>query len=305
VATFAYYAAGHLILVDDTADPLRPITLAHNTLDQLVSETTALGTVAYQYDALGRRTQMTVNDLSPVPYTYDANSRLLTITQAPLNTADIQYDTMGRQTRLTLPNGVSTEYQYDAASRLTALIYRNATALLGDFTYTYDAAGNCTGVGGSFAQTLLRDPVVSASHDASNRQLAFGTKTMSYDANGNVTSIANAGAVTMFTWDTRNRLVALSEQELTAAFAYDATGRRAEKTVNSITTQFQYDRGNLVRELTEGHEVRYLHSLRLDETLCRLDPQEESYYLAHLLSNTVGLTDASGAWRTLSAMSAS
>ena len=298
VATFTHDALGRLVLADDTADPHRPITLAYDTLDRLVSETTALGTVAYQYDALGRRTQMTVNALSPVTYTYDASSRLRTITQAPLNPADIQYDAMGRRTRLTLPNGVSTEYQYDATSRLTALIYRNATGLLGDLTYTYDAAGNRTGVGGTFARTLSPDPVASASHDASNRQLVFGTKTMSYDANGNVTSIANSGAVTMFTWDTRNRLVALSGQELTAAFAYDATGRRAEKTVNSITTQFQYDRGNLVRELTEGREVRYLHSLRLDETLCRLDPQEESYYLADLLSSTVALTDASGALGT-------
>jgi RHS repeat-associated protein len=92
--------------------------------------------------------------------------------------------------------------------------------------------------------------------------------------------------------------VALSGQDLTAAFAYDAIGRRAKKTIESVTTQFQYDRGNLARELMDGHEVRYLHSLRLDETLCRLDPQEESYYLADLLSSTVALSDASGVLRT-------
>ena len=88
---------------------------------------------------------------------------------------DFAYDTLDRRTRLTLPNGVATEYIYDAASRLTELIYRNTTGVLGNLTYQYDATGNRTQVGGSFARTLLPDPVASASYDAANRQRALGT----------------------------------------------------------------------------------------------------------------------------------
>lgn len=118
VATFQFDAAGRLLQADDTADPHRPITMAYDTLDRLLSETTLLGTVGYQYDALGRRTQMTAAGQSPVTYTYDHSSRLRTITQAPLNPVDIQYDAAGRRTLLTLPNGVSTEYVYDLGSRV-------------------------------------------------------------------------------------------------------------------------------------------------------------------------------------------
>ena len=60
VASFTYDAGGRLIQADDTADPHRPITLGYDSLDRLLAETTALGTVSYQYDALGRRTQMIV-----------------------------------------------------------------------------------------------------------------------------------------------------------------------------------------------------------------------------------------------------
>jgi RHS repeat-associated protein len=294
IATYTYDAAGRLVQADDTADPHRPITLAYDGLDRLVAETTGMGTVTYEYDVLGRRTQMRVNDLNPVTYTYDAASQLRSIVQPPLNPVTIDYDVVGRRTKLTLPNAVSTEYQYDAASRLTALIYRNATGLLGDLAYSYDASGYRAGVGGSFARTLLPDPVASTTYDAANRQRAFGDKTMNFDANGNLTSLIEPTGTTTFIWDARNRLSAVNAPGFTANFAYDQTGRRAQKTVNAVTTQFQYDRGNLVRELVEDREVRYLHSLRLDETLCRLEAEGASYYLADSLSSTVALTSASG-----------
>lgn len=93
-------------------------------------------------------------------HTYDANARLRTITQAPLNPVSIDYDAGSRRTLLTLPNGVSTEYQYDGASRLTALLYRNGLGPLGDLHYTYDAVGNRLTTGGSFARSLLPAAVI-------------------------------------------------------------------------------------------------------------------------------------------------
>jgi len=248
VETFAYDAVGRLVQADDTADPHRPITLTYDTLDRLVDETTSIGTVAYEYDILGRRTQMRVNGLNPVAYTYDTTSRLRTVTQAPLNPVTIDYDAPGRRTRLTLPNGVSTEYQYDAALRLTALIYRNAASPLGGLTYTYDPAGNRTGVGGTFARTPLPDPVPSATYDAANRQLTFSDKAMSYDANGRLTSIIDSRGVSTFTRDGRNRLTVLATPSTVANFPYNPLWRRTAKTTNSPTTQHIRDGLNIIQE---------------------------------------------------------
>ncbi len=97
-----------------------------------------------------------------------------------------------------------------------AAVTTDATAQLGDLTYTYEPAGNRTGIGGTFARTLLPDPVASATYDAANRQLTFGSQTLSYDANGNLTN----DDTTAYTWDTRNRLLALTGPT-TASFQYD------------------------------------------------------------------------------------
>ena len=176
------------------------------------------------------------------------------------------FDAVGRRTRLTLPNGVSTDYQYDVASRLTALTYRNAGGLLGNLTYEYDASGNRTSVSGSFARTLLPEPVTSATYDAANRQRAFGGRTLTYDPNGN---LINDGTQS-YIWDARNRLVAL-EGLTPASFEYDPLGRRTTKTIGGMTTAFVYDGLNAVEELTLSTATQVLAGMGLDEHLTRTD----------------------------------
>jgi RHS repeat-associated protein len=224
-----------------------------------------------------------------VAYGYDRNSRLRTIVQEPLSPVDLQYDPLGRRTLLTLPNQVSTAYQYDAASRLTALLYRNALGPLGDLTYTYDAAGNRTAVGGTFARTLLPDPIPTATYDAANQQLQFGPKTMMFDPNGNLASLTDPTGTATFTWDARNRLAALSGPGVTASFQYDALGRRAAKSINGGATEYQYDVWHIMREVGGGVEAAYLRTLNIDEPLARVG---EVFFLRDALGGTVGLTDA-------------
>ncbi len=294
VVARTYDPAGRLVRLDDTADPYRPVILEYDSLDRLVAETSSHGRVTYAYDALGRRTQMTVAGQAPVTYTYDAGSRLTSLAQAPLNPATFEYDALDRRTRLTLPSGVSTEYQYDAASRLTALVYRNAAGALGDLQYAYDPAGNRVGVGGTFARTLLPNPVATATYDAANRQLAFSPKALAYDPNGNLTSLTDPGGTTTLTWDARDRLVGLSGPGMTAAFTYGA-GRRRSKTINSQLIEALHDVANTVQETIQGTPVPYLSSLGIDEPLVRNGTES---YLADGLGSTLALTDEGGAVST-------
>ncbi len=293
VAIFQYDAGDRLLSADDTADPHRPILRQYDPIDRLLGETTALGTVSYQYDALGRRTEMTVGGQAPVMYTYGPSSRLRTITQAPLNPVRIDYDAANRRTLLTLPNGVSTEYVYDSGSRLTGLVYRNALGPFGDLTYQYDPLGNRVGVGGSFARTLLPDIVPSATYDAANRQLAFGEKTMTFDDKGNLSTLTDPVGTLGLTWDSRNRLIALSGPT-TGSFAYDALGRRGRWTMNERTVEFQYDGLDIIRERVPGLELTYLRSLSLDEAFARVETTGVTYYLAEALGSTLELLDGTG-----------
>ncbi len=207
---------------------------------------------------------------------------------------DIQYDALGRRTVLTLPNQVSTEYHYDAASRLTALIYRNALGFLGGLSYQYDTAGNRISVGGSWARTLLPEPVPSATYDPANRQLGFGPSSMTFDDNGNLLTQTDSSGTIAYVWDARNRLAMLTSPPMNASFAYDALGRRAQRMVSSLLTQYHYDGRDVVRELDAAGDASYLRTHAVDEPLVRSDAVGRIQYLADALGSTMALTNPTG-----------
>ena len=163
------------------------ITRSYDALDRLISEVTPQGSVAYAYDAAGRRTSMTVSGQSAVNYSYDNANHLTQITQGSA-TVTILPDADGRRQSLTLPNGVSMNYGYDAASQLTGITYKLGTTTLGNFTYTYDLAGRRTGVGGSYARTNVPQTVSSTAYNVNNQLSNWKGTNFTYDADGNLTN---------------------------------------------------------------------------------------------------------------------
>ncbi|MBI2987006.1 MAG: IPT/TIG domain-containing protein [Deltaproteobacteria bacterium] len=288
---FVYDAGGRLIEATDSAGGT--ILNSYDLLDRLTSQSTGMGTISYQYDSLGRRISMAVPGQALVTYSYDINSQLTEVLQGS-QFVNLSYDALGRRTRLTVSNGVSTEYVYDPASRLTELIYRNTLGILGNLTYQYDPAGNRAAVGGSFARTLLPDPIASAIYDAANQQLAFGNKTMTFDANGNLTSISDSDGVTSFTWDARNQLINLVRPNLSASFGYDALGRRTLRTVNGLSYTFQYDGRNVVSESAADGDAFYLGGLGLDDVWVRRKQDKTDFVIADALGSSVANLDALG-----------
>src|SRR6266850_1894983 len=256
------------------------ITRTYDGIDRLTSETTPQGSVSYTYDAASRRTSMTVLGQPTVTYTYDNADRLTQITQGSA-TVSFTYDDANRRTNLTLPNGVVTEYAYDAASRLTGLTYKLGSTPLGTLTYAYDANGNRTVLGGTWARTGMPTAVASATYNAANHQLTFGSATLTYDLNGNLTS---DGANT-YTWDARNRLAAISGGN-SASFQYDVQGRRTSKTINSAQTGFLYDGLTPVQELNGATVVANLVAGRgIDEYVTRMDTKGSSHFVADVLGS--------------------
>lgn len=96
---------------------------------------------------------MTVAGQAPVTYGYDNANRLTSITQGASVVA-FTYDDADRRSTLTLPNGVVTTSGYDNANQLTSLTFVLGPSTLGTLTYAYDAAGNRTTVGGTWARTV-------------------------------------------------------------------------------------------------------------------------------------------------------
>jgi YD repeat-containing protein len=240
----------------------------------VAGETTSLGTVGYTYDAIGRRTTMTVSGQPAVNYTYDADSRLrgvtTTINGAP-STFDIGYDGLGRCGSIALPNGVTTSHSYDNDSQLLNLQHLNPLSqVLESLTYTYDAVGNRVTVSRPNVSLPLPSAVVNTSYNPANRMLTFNDKNIAYDLNGNMTSVTNSCGTTNYTWDARNRLVGISGYKpdcsaLAASFKYDAVGRRIEKTINGRTIDYLYDGKDIAQEIENGSPtVDYIRTLNMD-----------------------------------------
>ena len=293
--TYQYDPTGRLLTATDSQTG--SIANSYDGLGRLTSQVTPQGSIVYAYDALGRRQTMQANGLPPVSYGYDAASRLSGITQGT-QTVSLTYDAANRRSTLTLPNGITISYAYDPASRLIAQTYTGPQGVLGDLTYSHDAAGNRLATGGSWARTGIPGGIPTSSYDAVNQQLAFGNVIQTFDANGNLLTQTDASGTSTYIWDTRNRLSGISGPSVTASFAYDALGRRTSKSINGQTSTFQYDGLDILKEMSGEGVATYLRTRAIDEALTRIDGNGSMGYLGDALGSIVALADATSAITT-------
>ena len=274
------------------------ITRTYDGLDRLTQEVTAQGTVNYTYDNVSRRATMTVVGQTQVTYTYD-NANRLTQVQQGTSTVTMGYDNADRRTSLTLPNTNTVTSAYDAASQLTSLTYKQGATVLGNLTYTYDAAGNRTKVGGTFARATIPPALSTVSYNVNNQQTTFGTNTETYDLNGNLATVIEANNLATYTWNARNQLVSLTSPGFAASFAYDSFGRRTGRTVQGVVTNYVYDGLNPVQEKNGGTvTANLLTGLGIDEFFTRTDGVGSRALLPDALGSTVALGDNTGTLQT-------
>jgi RHS repeat-associated protein len=174
------------------------------------------------------------------------------------------------------------------------MTYKQGSTVLGDLTYAYDAVGRRVKMGGSLARTGLPQALSSASYNDGNRQIAFGTASLTYDDNGNLTS----DGTNSYTWNARNQLAAMSGPGVSASFSYDAVGRRTTKTVNGSPTSYLYDGANIVQEQTGGSGSANTLTGGVDMFFSRTDASGTVTPLRDALGSVVALTDTSGAIQT-------
>jgi len=181
------------------------------------------------------------------------NVTQLSITPIPINQA--------------LPNNVTLDYTYDKKSQVTAIAYKKNGSFLGDLTYTYDASGRRTKLGGSFARLGFPAAISSHTYNAANQMTQRGSSTLTYDNNGNL----SGDGTNTYSWDARNQLTSMSGPGLSASFLYDGIGRRIKKTVNGSITEYLYDGATAVQEISGGTPVANLLTGGLDATFTRTD----------------------------------
>src|SRR5579875_1765492 len=153
-------------------------------------------------------------------------------------------------------NNSSLSYSYDAVGELTG-----ATGTLNgsnySVSYSYDLNGNRTMAG---YQT-----------GTGNELLSDGTYSYTYDKDGNMTSQTNiaTGSVTYYTWDYRNRLVEVKQEDNQGhvlndeKFTYDVNNNRIAVSLNGTPQLYTvYDGANPYLDFNGSGQLteRYLYN---------------------------------------------
>jgi RHS repeat-associated protein len=245
---------------------------AGEELSGIVYPTTGVQNIAvnYTYDALGR--PLTVYSPSTslarfsyfrndeikglqygngltMNYTYDPVSRILVeqLNNTSLHTTLLKlsysYNSTGTVSSVTgQVNGVTVneQYKYDALHRLTNSTI-SSQGVYNKIWYTYDNVGNRL-------KQNINGTLTSYLYALSNNELASSSapsksSTYNYDANGNLVSksVTSGGTVTWtYTWDSTNRLLAVSNGTIQGKYAYDDGGRLVESIEGPRNTYFAY-----------------------------------------------------------------
>lgn len=193
----------------------------------------------FAYDAQGNRTLVQDSFGGTTQSTYDAAnqlvSRLFTAAGQPTLRIDLGYNADGQvvqQTRYGDAAGTqevgASGYGYDAQGNVAWIRHTDGAGnIIGDYAYTYDAAGELT-------REVADGTATTFGYDAAGQLTADGTGTYSYDPNGNRT---NAGYVT----GRDNQLLS----DGTFNYTYDAEGNELTKTAIATGDRWTYGYDNL------------------------------------------------------------
>lgn len=286
---YTYDANGNPLTVSDSVGS---ITRVFDALNRPTSYTSAHGkTIGYRYDAAGNAVEITYPDGKKVSYTYNAANQLATVTDWASRVTRYAYDAAGRLNGVTQSNSKTVALTYDAAGRLTAY-----TDSVNPNSYAFDAVGNITR---ETNPNLVQPPLGSTSmtYDAANRVTTFNGTTVTYDADGNMTRgpVGPLGAPVFadFTWDSRNRLLAVSGGGGNS-YVYDAENHRlqADTTRYVINPHVRLSQVLMETDASGTPSAWYVYGLGL---IGREDAAGYRAYHYDRRGSTVALTDAAGA----------
>ncbi|MBQ8209156.1 MAG: LysM peptidoglycan-binding domain-containing protein [Clostridia bacterium] len=260
----------------------------YDKIDQLISKKYDEETVAlYGYDADGNRVSM--EDIAGTSnYQYDELGRVTEITLSDgKSQITYEYDVYGNLTKLGYPDGTDVTYKYNALNQLVSITNRDGE----NTAYKYDPNGNVKEVHRpNNTYTLIEynenDQITSLINYGMvnfawffKKTVEFSSYKYEYDGSGNIVkesekTFSSTGENDFFTWliaqikketvtktykyDGRNQLVEVDESKKSlfsfgskgigfTSYEYDASGNRIKEVKNGETTKYTYNEaGQLV-----------------------------------------------------------
>ncbi|MDD2903825.1 MAG: cysteine peptidase family C39 domain-containing protein, partial [Syntrophales bacterium] len=275
--------------------------------------------IDYQYDALGRRTAMTLAQGSSGPYTsitytYDNFNRLTEVNAAG---QVYTYGYTGASPlvqSLTRPDGSVTSYEYDTLNRLAQMTTRVGETVINSYAYTYNDQDQRAGETATEPEPLApyTSSLINYEYNNVNALLRLtdpGEKAFIYDASGNLTQgYTPEGYAFTATYDGSNRLNTLNYTDgggvaHQTQFFYMGHSlfwkKHYQNSVLIKEQRYNYDGNLLVQERNQNNNVvnEYTHGLGLPGGiggLLRLNQGGSAYsYLYDGKGNVTALLNSS------------
>jgi RHS repeat-associated protein len=192
-------------------------------------------------------------------------------------------------------------YTYDGLNRLKSADYTESNVLKRAYSYTYDLAGNRTGVTEYYNQTELNTVYTynSANQLLTSKAGSKPQRTYTYDPNGNLTQImAGTQVLATYGYDQANRLTSYTDPAagITSTYLYNGLGDRYRQTVGNVQTDYLLDPTSgmtqVLSETTGGVETAYLLGL---DVIAQEQGSTWSYFGYDALGSVRQITDATGA----------
>jgi RHS repeat-associated protein len=255
ITSFTYDAAGNRLTMTDSLGNTTHYT--YNGINQMTQVTDPKGNITqFTYNYKGDVLNTTDANGNPTTYAYNYRGQVTQITDALNNLTKMSYGPTGcgggcggadKLAALTDALNHSTQYTYDIAGRLI----KETDPLGKEILYTYDGKGNL------IAKTKADGKAIIYAYDANSRliqkQYSDGTITQyRYDPNGNMIYAGNAAIAYNFTYDTANRLTALTDSNnRTIRYQYDVVGNKVKMiTPEGKTISYAYDAARRLTTLT-------------------------------------------------------
>ncbi|MEK0317033.1 RHS repeat-associated core domain-containing protein [Cohnella sp. 56] len=247
--TMVYDLVGNLTELTDRMG--QKFKNSYDNRNRLVKRAGPTSQVTYTYEADGKRKSMT-DATGTTAYVYDPNSGLLTQKTYPDGkTLTSKYDLKGNRTKITDPFNRATVYVYDKVNRLESVTTGNS--LVASYTYlkndrihsVMQGNGIFTNYGYSgFDMTSLK-------HTQAN-----GTEINSYsygfDNAGNLKIRTENNVTNSYTYDKLGRV--LTNSEFQETYSYDPRGNRSSLATSTQTdfsdATYEYDEWNHLKNAT-------------------------------------------------------
>ncbi len=266
----------------------RLVSIADKTIDEFLI-------VSQNYDEGNRLTSRIFEQTQNISqWSYDANSRITSISHNPLAEFQYGYDHEGNRVyeQKNHLSSNSNSYIYDDLYRLTEhrvgqLSGDQIPNVLSSELFNHDDLGNRESYD-------FDDSIINYDVNELNQYSSVSTElnnTLSYDLNGNLLTGLNH----TYSYDYENRLVSV-DSGVTASYKFDALGRRIEKTTSEGTVQYFYDGIHVIEEQGAFGQTlaTYIYGQGTDEILQMQQGSESYYYFQDALGSTVAITDSNG-----------